>query len=503
MADLAPLPEFILGVDLDGVVADHTLRFREIMAELRGVEPETMPLERSWDFAEWGFKPDEYAHYHRIAVMEHDMFATMPVIDGAAEALWRLSDAGVWIRIITASALRALGPRKGNCRHRHMARHAPAIPYRDLCFLGKKPQVEASAYIDDAPHNVEQLRSAGQHGDHVSNSHITATSTAYGPQTGVKLRSNRDRTRCWARRAVPCSAPRDRRRLRPPQPQPAVTNGSAGTSMWDAPVCGVPCWPCPLMSPIMTPGPVRANTFTNILMGLATATWVHRHRDVTGGTIRAAVFGVSDGLVSNVALILGVAAAASTRESVLIAGVAGLLAGSASMAAGEYVSMKAQAELVERELDIERLSIAKQPEMEQRELAAIYRQRGADAETARRMAEQVHENPEVALDVHAREELGVDPRRDRERRPLPRSARSLPSLSGALIPLFPWFFFEGNGAVIASAILGLVATACVGAVLARFTERSMIRTAGRQMSWAIAACTITWVIGSWLGTAVG
>ena len=101
MADLTPLPEFILGVDLDGVVADHTLRFREIMAELRGVEPETMPLERSWDFAEWGFKPDEYAHYHRIAVMEHDMFATMPVIAGAAEALWRLSDAGVWIRIIT------------------------------------------------------------------------------------------------------------------------------------------------------------------------------------------------------------------------------------------------------------------------------------------------------------------------------------------------------------------------------------------------------------------
>ena len=100
---------------------------------------------------------------------------------------------------------------------------------------------------------------------------------------------------------------------------------------------------------------------------------VHRHRDVTGGTIRAAVFGVSDGLVSNVALILGVAAAASTRESVLVAGVAGLLAGAASMAAGEYVSMKAQAELVERELDIERKSIAKQPEMEARELAAIYR----------------------------------------------------------------------------------------------------------------------------------
>ena len=93
--------QFILGVDLDGGVGDHTSRFREIMAELRGVDPETMPLERGWDFAEWGFAPGEYADYHRIAVMEHDMFRTVPMIGGASEALWRLSDAGVWIRIIT------------------------------------------------------------------------------------------------------------------------------------------------------------------------------------------------------------------------------------------------------------------------------------------------------------------------------------------------------------------------------------------------------------------
>jgi VIT1/CCC1 family predicted Fe2+/Mn2+ transporter len=236
--------------------------------------------------------------------------------------------------------------------------------------------------------------------------------------------------------------------------------------------------------------------------GSSHAFMVHRHRDVTGGTIRAAVFGVSDGLVSNVALILGVAAAASTRESVLVAGVAGLLAGSASMAAGEYVSMKAQAELVERELDIERQSIAKQPEMEARELAALYRRRGADPEIARRMAEQVHEDPEVALDVHAREELGVDP--DGTGDPVAAALSSFIAFSfGALIPLLPWFFAEGNAAVVASALLGLIASATVGAVLARFTERSMIRTAGRQMGWAIAACAVTWVIGSWLGTAIG
>jgi VIT1/CCC1 family predicted Fe2+/Mn2+ transporter len=228
---------------------------------------------------------------------------------------------------------------------------------------------------------------------------------------------------------------------------------------------------------------------------------VHRHRDVTGGTIRAAVFGVSDGLVSNVALILGVAAAASTRESVLVAGVAGLLAGSASMAAGEYVSMKAQAELVERELEIERQSIARQPEMEARELAAIYRQRGADAETARKMADQVHADPEVALDVHAREELGVDP--DETGNPTGAALSSFIAFAlGAMLPLLPWFFAEGNGAVVASAVLGLVATASVGVVLARFTERSMFRTALRQVSWATVACVVTWVIGSWLGGVV-
>ena len=151
---------FILGVDLDGVVGNHTHRFREIMAELRGVEPETMPLDRSWDFHEWGFAPGEYAHYHRIAVMEHDMFRTMPIMDGAADALWRLSDAGVWIRIITHRLYVHWGHEKAIADTAAWL-DANKVPYRDLCFLGAKPQVEADAYIDDAPHNIEQLRNAG------------------------------------------------------------------------------------------------------------------------------------------------------------------------------------------------------------------------------------------------------------------------------------------------------------------------------------------------------
>ena len=153
-------PDFILGVDLDGVVGDHTYRFREILAELRGVDPDTLPLERSWDFAEWGLGPDEYAYYHRIAVMEHDMFATMPVMPGAAEVLWRLSDAGIWIRIITHRLYVHWGHGKAiSDTAAWLDMHR--IPYRDLCFLGAKPQVEADAYIDDAAHNIEGLRAAG------------------------------------------------------------------------------------------------------------------------------------------------------------------------------------------------------------------------------------------------------------------------------------------------------------------------------------------------------
>jgi 5'-nucleotidase len=152
--------QFILGVDLDGVVADHSRRFREIYAELQGIDPETLPLDRSWDFHEWGLDDEQYSHYHRIAVMEHDMFRTMPLIAGAADVLWRLSDAGVWIRIITHRLYVHWGHEKA-VGDTAAWLDANRIPYRDLCFLGAKPQVEADVYIDDAPHNIEQLRAAG------------------------------------------------------------------------------------------------------------------------------------------------------------------------------------------------------------------------------------------------------------------------------------------------------------------------------------------------------
>ena len=228
---------------------------------------------------------------------------------------------------------------------------------------------------------------------------------------------------------------------------------------------------------------------------------VHRHRDVQGGAARAAVFGISDGLVSNVALILGIAGASTDPTFVRVAGVSGLLAGAISMAAGEYVSLRAQAELVERELEIERRSIAENPEAETAELAAIYRERGLDPDHADQVAEGLMADPEVALEVHAREELGVNPAQLGN--PMVASASSFGSFAlGAFVPLVPWLGGGGNNAVWASVILGLSVAALVGVVLARLTERSVVRTVARQLLVVGGACGATYLIGTALGTSV-
>ncbi len=151
---------FVLGVDLDGVVADYTLGFRDVAAEVLDRDPETLPIERSWDFKEWGIDKADFDRLHEIAVNERRMLRDLPMIEGSDDALWRLSDAGIWIRVVTHRLYVNWG-------------HAAAIsdtvtwlddhriPYRDICFLGAKPEVEADCYIDDAPHNIDALRRAG------------------------------------------------------------------------------------------------------------------------------------------------------------------------------------------------------------------------------------------------------------------------------------------------------------------------------------------------------
>jgi 5'(3')-deoxyribonucleotidase len=154
-------PTFVLGVDLDGVCGDYTMAFAAVVAQERNIDPASLPAQRGWDFSEWEL--DDLGGFdavHRAAVMEHRMFRTMPVMPGAAEALWRLSDAGVWIRIIThrlwvnwGHAIAVSDTVEWLDRH--------AIPYRDICFLGRKPEVEADCYVDDSPDVINALREAG------------------------------------------------------------------------------------------------------------------------------------------------------------------------------------------------------------------------------------------------------------------------------------------------------------------------------------------------------
>ena len=222
------------------------------------------------------------------------------------------------------------------------------------------------------------------------------------------------------------------------------------------------------------------------------------HRDVQGGTARAAVFGVSDGLVSNVAIVLGFAGANPGPGLVRLAGLAGLIGGAVSMAAGEYVSMTAQAELLERELEMERLELRRRPEAERRELAQIYRSRGVDEDTAEQLATALSRDPELALQTHAREELGIDP--DSLGQPLKASLSSFVTFSiGATVPLLPYFFASGTAALVAAVVMSVIAALAVGTALARFTGRPIGRSAGRQLLFSAVPAAATYLLGSAVG----
>ncbi|MCB0995741.1 MAG: hypothetical protein KDB21_11655 [Acidimicrobiales bacterium] len=152
---------FVLAVDLDGVCADHTRAFRSVVAVEWGVSEDSLTLERSWDFVEWGMDDTEFERLHRLAVVEYRMFAAMDPIDGVAESLWRLSDAGIWIRIVTHRLYVNWGHAAAAGDTAQWLDDA-RIPYRDLCFLGAKSDVGADAYVEDGPHNIAALQRAGR-----------------------------------------------------------------------------------------------------------------------------------------------------------------------------------------------------------------------------------------------------------------------------------------------------------------------------------------------------
>jgi vacuolar iron transporter family protein len=226
----------------------------------------------------------------------------------------------------------------------------------------------------------------------------------------------------------------------------------------------------------------------------------HDHRDVTGGWLRPAVFGMNDGLVSNFALIAGVAGGGVASHTVALAGLAGLFAGAFSMASGEYVSVASQSELAQAEIDIEKNEIQRRPEAEMRELAMLYEARGVDPETARTVAHQLSADPEQAWRIHAREELGIDP----DDLPSPWTAAISSFIAftlGAIVPLLPYLF--GGARLLVPLVLSVGTLFLTGALVSRFTNRTWWYSGLRQAVLGGLAAAVTYGVGGLVGTSLG
>jgi VIT1/CCC1 family predicted Fe2+/Mn2+ transporter len=227
------------------------------------------------------------------------------------------------------------------------------------------------------------------------------------------------------------------------------------------------------------------------------------HKSVGGGNLRAAIFGVNDGLVSNASLILGVVGASASTGTVLATGIAGLLAGALSMAAGEYVSVRSQREMFEYQIGLEADELEKYPEAEAEELALIYIARGMDPDQARAFATQLVANPKQALDVLAREELGLNP--DDLGSPVGAAVFSFCAFTlGALVPLVPFFMGSAlpNAAYFGTALAaaGLFGT---GSAMSLFTGRNPWMGGLRMLSIGAAAGATVFAIGALIGVEVG
>ena len=228
----------------------------------------------------------------------------------------------------------------------------------------------------------------------------------------------------------------------------------------------------------------------------------YRHRGVaSGGNLRAAVFGVNDGLISNASLIMGVAGANADMGVIVLTGIAGLVAGAFSMAAGEYVSVRSQREMYEYQIGLEREELDQYPEEEANELALIYAARGSTQVEARRLADTMIADRENALDTLAREELGLNP--DELGSPYGAAASSFVSFAaGGLIPLLPYLLGLGSASLPAAVALTAIALFAVGATLSLFTGRSALVSGLRMLAIGAAAGGVTYLVGKLLGVSL-
>ena len=226
----------------------------------------------------------------------------------------------------------------------------------------------------------------------------------------------------------------------------------------------------------------------------------HSHQNVTGGWLRPAVFGVSDGLVSNFALVAGVAGAGADGGVVVLAGLSGLLAGAFSMATGEYISVASQRELTHREIAVERAEILRRPAAEQAELAAVYRGRGLPPDLADEVARALSADPDQVWRVHAREELGVDP--DELPSPWLAAGASFGAfVSGAAVPVVPYLL--GADSLLLALVVSLVGLFAAGAAVSRFTTRTALFSGVRQLVLGALTAAVTYSVGSAVGLGLG
>jgi VIT1/CCC1 family predicted Fe2+/Mn2+ transporter len=223
------------------------------------------------------------------------------------------------------------------------------------------------------------------------------------------------------------------------------------------------------------------------------------------GALRAAIFGINDGLVSNLSLIMGVTGAAVDNSIIVIAGVAGLLAGAFSMAAGEYISMRSQREVFERLIHLEAHELATEPEEEREELIEIYVNKGVPADVAEQLVDVVHRDPDLALETHAREELGLDPDQGLGSPWAAAISSMLTFAFGAFVPLVPFLFGSGVGAVLWAIGLSGVTLFSVGAAISKLTGRPLWWSGARMLLVGGVAAGITYGVGKALhvGGAVG
>ncbi|WP_432941709.1 VIT1/CCC1 transporter family protein [Kribbella sp. CA-253562] len=223
----------------------------------------------------------------------------------------------------------------------------------------------------------------------------------------------------------------------------------------------------------------------------------HSHRDVTGGWLRPATFGVMDGLVSNFALVAGVVGGGASAKVVIMTGLAGLVAGACSMASGEFTSVSSQTELMQAEIETERRELKAHPEDELRELAMMYEAKGLRPELAAQVAKELTADPEVALDVHVREELGVDP--NDLPSPWVAAGSSFAAFAvGAVIPLLPFLF--GAMSVWPALVLSAIGLVVTGGIVAKITARPFWYGGGRQLLLGGLSAGVTFLIGLAVGT---